>query len=401
MKMPQARLLSVFTKVFNELQGFCGQYPCVAELEFQLQKDGLLIPFQDQFQTVTGQEWVEARDSYLFRRDEIIECLKVVRNMSHESAAIWFDTAERNQTNSPELFAKRVKQYLDSKPPYHRIIFLVDEMGQFIGSDGQQMLKLQTIVEDLGIHCGGRAWVVVTSQEDIDATIGDMQARQRNDFSKIQGRFKCRLSLSSSNTDEVIQSRILEKTPTAKLSLGELFQEKQDILKHQLSFTSDCSTLRNFQDSDDFTRNYPFIPFQYQLIQKVFETIRTTGISGAHLSRGERSMLDSFQIAAQKISDHNTGALVPLYNFYSAIEGFLDTHIKNTIDQAGNNSSLKSSDIALLKTLVPHSSYRQSCQTQHRQSRYTAYHRSRCRQTANQEFHTGQLITIGKRNTHQ
>ena len=244
-----------------------------------------------------------------------------------------------------------IKQYLDTRSPNHRIIFLVDEVGQFIGSDGQRMLKLQTIAEDLGIHCGGRAWVVVTSQEDIDATIGDMKSRLKQDFSKIQGRFKCRLSLSSANTDEVIQFRLLDKTPPAKLNLGHVFDEKRDILKHQLSFTSDCPNLRNFKDTDDFIKNYPFVPFQYQLVQKVFETIRTSGVSGAHLSKGERSMLDSFQIAAQKISDKDVGAMVPIYSFYSAIEGFLDTTIKRTIDQAVDNTSLKPFDIDVLKTL--------------------------------------------------
>jgi hypothetical protein len=347
----QAQLLSVFTKVFNEHQGYCGQYPYVAELESQLQKESLLELYIEHFRSVSSFDWLESRDNFHFVRDDVIESLKLTKSMSHESASIWFDGCEQNYSNSPEAFAKKIKQYLDFQPPNHRIIFLVDEMGQFIGSDGQRMLKLQTIAEDLGIHCGGRAWVVVTSQEDIDATIGDMKSRLKQDFSKIQGRFKCRLSLSSANTDEVIQFRLLDKTPPAKINLGNLFDEKRDILKHQLSFTSDCATLKNFKDTDDFIKNYPFVPFQYQLVQKVFETIRTSGVSGAHLSKGERSMLDSFQIAAQKISDKDVGAMVPIYSFYSAIEGFLDTTIKRTIDQAVDNTSLKPFDIDVLKTL--------------------------------------------------
>lgn len=347
----QAQLLSVFTKVFNELQGFCGQYPYVANLEYELQKEGLLEAFVKDFEDSTGISWLEARDSFHFRRDEIVESLKNVKNMSHDSAALWFDGAEQAYTNSPELFCKRVKQYIQTKPQNHRIIFMVDEMGQFIGSDGQQMLKLQTIVEDLGIHCGGQAWVVVTSQEDMDATIGGMKAKDKKDFSKIQGRFKCRLSLSSANTDEVIQSRLLEKTPSARVNLTGVYERSKDFLNHKLSFTSDCSTLNRFTGYDDFIKNYPFAPFQYQIIQKVFETVRTSGMAGAHLSRGERSMLDSFQMAALKVSDEETGALVPLHSFYSAIEGFLDTSVKKTVTQAADNPSLKPFDIDVLKTL--------------------------------------------------
>ena len=76
------------------------------------------------------------------------------------------------------------------------------------------MLNLQTITEDLGTICNGRAWVVVTSQEDIDAVLGEIRGSKANDFSKIQGRFSTRLSLSSANADEVIQSRLLDKLPT-------------------------------------------------------------------------------------------------------------------------------------------------------------------------------------------
>ena len=40
------------------------------------------------------------------------------------------------------------------------------------------MLNLQTITEELGTICKGRAWVVVTSQEDIDAVLGEMKQVQ-------------------------------------------------------------------------------------------------------------------------------------------------------------------------------------------------------------------------------
>jgi len=42
--------------------------------------------------------------------------------------------------------------------------------------------------------------VIVTSQADIDTATKDMV--KGNDFSKIQGRFDTRLSLSSANVDE-------------------------------------------------------------------------------------------------------------------------------------------------------------------------------------------------------
>ena len=121
----------------------------------------------------------------------MVKALTETLGQSQDSAEKWIDGAEDNFSLTVENFCKWVKEYLDSKGPEHRLIFLVDEVGQFIGTDSHLMLNLQTITEELGTICQGRAWVVVTSQEDIDAVLGEMkQDQEANDFSKIQGRFK-------------------------------------------------------------------------------------------------------------------------------------------------------------------------------------------------------------------
>jgi len=129
-----------------------------------------------------------------------------------------------------------VKEFLESQSATQRMVFMVDEVGQFIGSDTRLMLTLQTLTENLGTICGGRAWIVVTSQADMDAVLGEMTASKANDFSKIAGRFKTRLSLSSSNSDEVIRKRLLVKTDPARAELEGVFEAKGSILRNQLTF---------------------------------------------------------------------------------------------------------------------------------------------------------------------
>ena len=73
------------------------------------------------------------------------------------------------------------------------------------------MLSLQTIAEGLSDKTNGQSIVIVTSQMDIDATLGNLDKQQEYDFSRIQGRFDTRISLTSANADEVIQRRLLEK----------------------------------------------------------------------------------------------------------------------------------------------------------------------------------------------
>jgi hypothetical protein len=213
------------------------------------------------------------------------------------------------------------------------------------------MLTLQTLTENLGTICGGRAWIVVTSQADMDAVLGEMTAAKANDFSKIAGRFKTRLSLSSSNSDEVIRKRLLTKTPEAADALARVYDEQGTILRNQLTFDRSGPTLKSLDGAESFIDTYPFVPYHFQLVQKVFEEIRKVGATGAHLAYGERSMLDAFQMAAKAVSDQPIGTLVPMHSFYRAVEGFLDTAVKRTIDQAHENTALEAFDVEILRTL--------------------------------------------------
>jgi hypothetical protein len=350
-KGDQDAILQVFLRVFNEKQGFCGDAPHIAEMERYLISKGVYDRFRQVFAERAGDSWESQRDAVDFMRDEVIHGLSSALGMSETSAATWFDNARDSYRVTIEKFAKLVREYLDAKGVGHRIVFLVDEVGQFIGNNTQLMLNLQTITEELGTHCQGRAWVVVTSQEDIDAAIGEANKARSQDFSKIQGRFHTRLSLSSSNTDEVIAKRLLEKTAPAEDELKRIFEQKGDILNNQLSFIGNTVTLPGFRDADDFAAHFPFAPYQFQLLQKIFESIRKVGATGLHLSRGERSLLDAFQSAALRNAGRGLNALVPLADFYPSIESFLDTAVKRAIDQADENEALEPFDRKLLRVL--------------------------------------------------
>ena len=344
-------ILRVFLKVLNELQGYSGDHPHIAHMERYLAGKGILRTFEAAYHKHTGLVWRKERDAYQFNRDEVVKALSETLGQSQAAAEKWIDGAEQNFSLTVENFCKWVKEYLDAKGPQHRLVFLVDEVGQFIGTDSHLMLNLQTITEELGTICQRRAWVLVTSQEDMDTVLGEVTKAKRQDFSKIQGRFFPPLSLSSANVDEVIQSRLLAKVPEVKAELEGVFTQKGDILKNQLTFTNCGMTFKKIGSAEEFVKNYPFVPYQFQLVQKIFETIRKAGATGMHLARGERSMLDAFQSAAKTISNLDVGVLVPLYEFYPSIESFLDTAVKKTIDQAKSNASLEPSDIRLLQVL--------------------------------------------------
>ncbi|MEA2083541.1 MAG: hypothetical protein U9O82_04735 [Thermodesulfobacteriota bacterium] len=83
----RAAILLVFWRVFNELQGLCGQHPHIAELERHLIQKGKYEIFCNSFKQASGGDaWADQRDSYHFHHDEIIKALNESLGMSRESA---------------------------------------------------------------------------------------------------------------------------------------------------------------------------------------------------------------------------------------------------------------------------------------------------------------------------
>lgn len=344
-------ILQVFLRVFNEKLGYSGDAPHIAEMERYLVGKGVYEAFKTAFQEKNGSSWDKERDAVDFLRDDVVHALAKALKMTDESAGRWFDNSRDDYKINIDGLAKIIRDYLDTKPAGHRVIFLVDEVGQFIGDNTQLMLTLQTIVEQLGTLCQGRAWVIVTSQEDIDAAIGETNKSKSQDFSKIQGRFHTRLSLASSNTDDVISERLLSKTEPAHVELRDCFAKRGDIINNQLAFVGNSVSMRSYKDAAEFVSCYPFAPYQFTLLQKIFESIRKVGATGKHLSKGERSLLDAFQSAAIRNAARNIDALIPIYDFYPSIESFIDTSAKRSIDEAPSNPLLESYDVQLLKAL--------------------------------------------------
>lgn len=272
-------VLRTFAKMFYNHCGFYGDDLKIAKLERFIDRQGKTEEFRQKFEEVNGGPWVETRDSFAFFEDDVVEVLQSVLGMSEQAARNWFNGEETNELSIAQLVSD-IKEYVDSKGDKFRLLFMVDEVGQYIGDDGDLMINLQSLVEELGAKCMGKVWVMVTSQEAIDSVVkiaGD-------DFSKIQGRFNTRLSLSSSSVDEVIKKRVLAKTEEADQLLHMVYDKEQAVLKNLFVFNDSVLDIKGFADGGEFAATFPFVPYQFIIIQKVLAEIRKLGNSGKHLS---------------------------------------------------------------------------------------------------------------------
>lgn len=343
-------VIKVFAKMFYNHLGFFGDDLKVAKMEQFISKKGKWEEFQRVFAEVHGDSWLDSRDAFGFYEDEIVEVLQRVLGMSEQSARDWFNGTETAEISIAQL-CREIQAYVDTKPADYRLLFMADEVGQYIGTNEGMLLNLQSLTEELGTKCRGKVWLMATGQEALDEVV----KVRRDEFSKIIGRFKTRLSLSSSSVDEVIQRRILAKNDEGRAALDRTYEENRASLDNLFVFREAKSDLKGFSSPEDFAADYPFAPYQFILLQKVFYEVRKHGNTGKHLAGGERSMLSSFQEAARAVEGQDEHALAPFFLFYDTMRGFLDSTINRVVDRcekaAQRDEGLQPYDVDVLKCL--------------------------------------------------
>jgi hypothetical protein len=342
-------VMQVFAKVFFEMLGLCANPPWLGNMEWKLLQRGKYEEYCQAYRAITGCAWQERRRTALFEEENIAKAMVRIGLLDDSRQYGFLEHTKNFYEMSPEIFARMVSEYLDMRSPNHKIVFLVDEMGQYIAGDQRMILNLQTVAEDLGTFCKGRAWLAVTSQQAIDEIVAEVPGE---DFSKILARFDTRLALSSANVDEVIKRRLLEKTPVARDTLHLLYEQKEAILRNLFTFSDNTPNQRVYESGNEFSETYPFVPYQFDVLQAVFEEVRRHGASGKHLAKGARSMLSAAQFGTLTVADHEVGALIPFSHFYDSMEEFLEPSITEVIEAAKRNNALDQPfDVEVLKTL--------------------------------------------------
>lgn len=347
-------ILQVFYKVFYDHQGFYGFQPHVAAFEAHLSKEGVYDAFIAAFEQGFGKPWKEARLNYVAMsvKDAIASACGKIYNQDASRYDKYLDEWKANQRFSIEDFALKVNEYITNKGGNFRLNFFVDEVGQYIAENTKLMLNLQTITESLKTICRGHAWVVVTSQEDLETLVGDDTAIQSNDFAKIQGRFGIRMPLTSANVDEVIERRLLEKNDEGNHILVDLYGREGQNIKTLISFSGEGIQFKGFAGADDFVNKYPFIPYQFDLFQQCIKALSKHNVfQGKHQSVGERSMLGVFQEVLKNSQYNDTNSLVSFDRMFEGLRATLRTESQNSIYLAESQLSHHPLAIRILKVL--------------------------------------------------
>ena len=156
----------IFTQVFYDSLGYFGRDLRVARFEKKLDIKGDLGKFKEAFYKSTNLKWEEYRDAFYLFDKEIIASLELIGYSKQSAESKIY--RENTETFSIDSLVKDIKEYVDSMGQDFRLIFMVDEIGLYIGEDMDLTLNFKLLINTLCRELNGKVWIICTNQETDD-----------------------------------------------------------------------------------------------------------------------------------------------------------------------------------------------------------------------------------------
>lgn len=324
----------VFYNRLNAFRGYNKSNLQIARFEKMLDEQGALEAFKKAFEERTGDRWDEkSNQSVAFNLDKVLAAAETVADIDLSSARA---SLEKSPSVSTEELIDEMEDFLAGKPDEYRLVFLVDEVSQYTEGNPNLLLDLQTIVEQIGDRLGDRVWVVCTAQQALKRLVDDVREMQQADYSfgKIMGRFETYLPLESQSADFIARKRVLDKSPEGGETLRDYFDTHEASIRNQFQRV-ESELYSGYDEQEDFVNHYPFVPYQFKLIQEVIRAFEDADFFVSGVSSTERSLIGNTHEVAQACKDEEVGYFVPFDLFYNAqIADHLTNRARSIINNA-------------------------------------------------------------------
>lgn len=313
----------------------------LAELEITLEGEGRLDVFKAAYKRLyPKKDWDKSKNLIAFAMNEASRVMHDLEPETYSSPDSWIRGARERADVSPNHLADRCKELTARRGENRNLVFVIDEVGQFVARTVNKMLDLQGIVQALGRVGQGKFWVVVTSQEKLNELVGGLDD-SRVELARLMDRFPLQVHLEPNDISEVTSKRVLAKTADAEKQLADLYEANRGSLTANTNLTADIRLPQVARQN--FIDLYPMLPFQVDFVIHVVSGLRTQGGAGRHVGGANRTVIKLAQqlLAHPKVGlgDHEIGQLVTSEHIYDLVRDNIDSTIRDKIDRLATEVS--------------------------------------------------------------
>jgi hypothetical protein len=291
----------------------------VAALERMIEKDGRTAELYERLATaMPGATWDRVQNNPL-----AIDGL--IPKIAHEMYPSLFPETNSFSSSTDGFIQfedQRVQEMIDiirQKSGKEHIIFIIDEVGQYVAARDNLILNLDGLAKNLKLLGNGKVWIISTAQQTL--TEDDPRAALNSDkLYKLNDRFPIQIDLESSDIKEICYRRLLGKSPSGEEHLGSLFDNHGQALRHNTKLQD-----AKYYDSDfsreTFVNLYPFLPAHFDILLHLLGALaKSTG--GIGLRSAIKVVQDVLkgEGGATAMADQSVGWLATTVTLYDELE---------------------------------------------------------------------------------
>ena len=308
----------------------------LSELEITLEEAGRLDPFKAKYQETFNKDWNVGKGLIAIAVQQASRVMHELDPATYPTADSWREAAMKRADITPGDLARRGMELMKRRCPGKTLLFVVDEVGQFVARDVQKMLDLQAVVQNLGRIGRGKMWIVVTSQEKLTELVGGLDDK-RVELARLMDRFPLQVHLEPADISEVTSKRVLSKNARAEKDLRQLFTQHRGRLTDNTRLTADIKLPE--LSTESFVDLYPLMPYQIDLIIQAVSGLRTQGGASKHVGGANRTIIK----LAQQLLIHPDvdlasaplGTLARVDQVYDLVSGNIGSEVRGKIDDIG------------------------------------------------------------------
>lgn len=318
----------------------------LAELEYALEgpeEEIGLEQFLTTYESVHGRSWNDDRN-IITAKNRASRVLHELDPATYPSADSWSNAASAPEINANWFASRAIEMLARRRPGTKRLVFIVDEAGQYVARSADRMLGLQGLAEACQKKKGA-LWLLATSQEKLTDVVDSLEGKQ-TELAKAVDRFPIRVDLLPSDIDEVTGRRVLDKNAGGSAAIRAALDKDRNKLSTSVALQSD--RYKPFSE-EDFVRLYPLVPYQLQVLIDAVSARRAQGGAPQTMGGSNRTIIKHTQQLITNptvgLAAADVGALVTLDRSYTLLEEVIPTAWRHEVEQvagAHGNDSLHS-----------------------------------------------------------
>jgi hypothetical protein len=362
-RLANERLTEIIYKALLRELGYAEDFD-LAELEITLEGDNKLDLFREKFQQLHGEPW-EKRRMLGLALNEASAVLHEINPKTYTTADSYAGGVGRGRADiDPNKLARRAFEIVARRSPKHALIFIIDEVGQYVSRSVDKMLDLQAIVQAFGVESKNRVehkqavspcWIVVTSQEKLDEIVNALDSK-KIELARLQDRFRITVDMKQSDIAEITAKRVLDKKAAAVKILGELYDPNEGRLRQfaTLERTSRDTTINR----NSFVKLYPYLPYQIELSVDIVAGLRLRRGAHRHVGGSNRTIIKQSQELMinprTRLAEAPIGDLVTLDKVYELLYlgNLLPSEVSREIDEVAKNLPNNSMALKVAKAVA-------------------------------------------------